>query len=551
MSASSNKKLRKEQSAEGLTEKQLAAKKEARNLKIYTALFIAAMVLIVLVAAGTLIARSVVTSGIRERNTTAVTIGDHALNSAELNYFFIDAVNGFYNDYNSSYGDSAASYLQILGLDLTKPLSEQAYYGSEDGETWADYFLELATQNAQSAYAIYDEALANGYEITESDQAAADNQIDNLTLYASIQGYPNAETYLKSGYGYGATLDSFRQYCLVNIVAQSYPNAYADALTYTDADIQAYNDEHAIEFNSYSFDHYYLSANTFLEGGTEDENGNVTHSEEEQSAAVEAAKSAADSLLDAESVEEFDALIAALPVNADRDSVASTKNADVLYTSISPNLQDWVTDASRKAGDMAVIPSESTSTAEDGTTTTTINGYYAVYFEGSTENNMPLANVRHILISSTDSSSDSEEADTPTAQEQAEALLEEWKAGEATEESFAALATEHSADTGSKDDGGLIEDIYPGQMVENFDAWCFDESRQPGDTGIVESTYGYHVMYYVGQSEMTYREYMIDNHLRTAAVTEWYTGLLEGAAITQGNTAYINKDLVFMTTNIA
>ena len=35
-------------------------------------------------------------------------------------------------------------------------------------------------------------------------------------------------------------------------------------------------------------------------------------------------------------------------------------------------------------------------------------------------------------------------------------------------------------------------------MVEEFDAWCFDPDREPGDTDIVETTYGYHIMYYVG-----------------------------------------------------
>ena len=35
-------------------------------------------------------------------------------------------------------------------------------------------------------------------------------------------------------------------------------------------------------------------------------------------------------------------------------------------------------------------------------------------------------------------------------------------------------------------------------MVESFDAWCFDSSRKPGDTGIVKTNYGYHVMYFVG-----------------------------------------------------
>ena len=84
---------------------------------------------------------------------------------------------------------------------------------------------------------------------------------------------------------------------------------------------------------------------------------------------------------------------------------------------------------------------------------------------------------------------------------QTQELLDSWKAGEATEESFAALANENSEDPGSSTNGGLYEDVYPGQMVDSFDAWCFDEARQPGDTGIVKTDYGYHVMYFVSKGE--------------------------------------------------
>ena len=37
-------------------------------------------------------------------------------------------------------------------------------------------------------------------------------------------------------------------------------------------------------------------------------------------------------------------------------------------------------------------------------------------------------------------------------------------------------------------------------MVDAFENWCFDANRNPGDTGIVETTYGYHVMYFQGEN---------------------------------------------------
>ena len=83
-------------------------------------------------------------------------------------------------------------------------------------------------------------------------------------------------------------------------------------------------------------------------------------------------------------------------------------------------------------------------------------------------------------------------------------IRDRWKAGEHTEDSFAFLAAENSADTGSASNGGLYEEVYPGQMVDAFDAWCFDAARQPGDTGIVKTEYGYHVMYFSSVCEHPY-----------------------------------------------
>lgn len=116
----------------------------------------------------------------------------------------------------------------------------------------------------------------------------------------------------------------------------------------------------------------------------------------------------------------------------------------------------------------------------------------------------PMVNVRHILVIPTEKSEDGTsytDAAWQEAEQKAQALLDEWKAGEATEDSFAALATENSEDPGSASNGGLYEDVYPGQMVDPFDAWCFDDARQTGDTGIVKTDYGYHVMYFVSKGE--------------------------------------------------
>ena len=110
-------------------------------------------------------------------------------------------------------------------------------------------------------------------------------------------------------------------------------------------------------------------------------------------------------------------------------------------------------------------------------------------------------NIRHILIQPTmtdDNGEYTEEAWT-AALEEAERIYALWQENP-TEDNFAALAKEHSVD-GSAEVGGLYEDVVTGQMVTEFNDWCFDANRQKGDHGIVKTPYGYHIMYFSGVAE--------------------------------------------------
>lgn len=544
MSASSKKKLRKEQESAKLTEKQITAQKEAKKLNLYTIGFAVVLVALLVIAVTVGVTQTITNSGVREKNSVAMTIGNHEVNSVEMNYYFMDAVNNFYSQYGS--------YAAMFGLDTTKPLNEQVT-NEEDGLTWADDFLSTAKQTAVAAYAMKDAADAAGYALSEEEQTSLDSQLASLDLYATMYGYSSADAYLKAFYGNGASKESYAEYMTTRTLADSYYDSYSDSLTYTDADLRAAEEDNYNAYSSYSYNSYYLAASKFLTGGTTDEEGNTTYTEEETAASVAAAEEAAMALAAGEyaSVKDLDAAIAALEINEGQDA-KSTVYADTLYASVNSLYQDWITDSSREEGDMSTFAYTSSSTAEDGSETTVTNGYYVVYFQGANDNAFPLANVRHILVTPEHNHEDDKEhedgetyseEELAAAKATAEEILAQWEAGDATEDSFAELANEKSAD-GDGTTGGLYENVYPGQMVTNFNDWCFDETRKAGDTGIVESTYGYHVMYYVGDSDMTYRDYQIESELRSADVESWYTAATEAMTQTDGDTKYIRMDLV-------
>ena len=475
-------------------------------------------------AAVTAVTGTINGKGIREKNTVALTIGEHEISNAELNYYFIESVNNFYNNYGA--------YASLFGLDLTKPLNEQ-YVDEENGLTWADDFMTAAIENAEIIYTLNDAAKAAGFTLSEELQAEIDSSISNAELYALYYyGYSNLEDYLKAMYGKGATVESYRNFCEMTYIANEFQTQYNNSLSYEDADLREAEAENYDAYSSYSYNHYYLSTSKF----------------DDAAAAEEAAKTlTAD---DITTVEELDAAIAALPMNAESTSAASNANTDVLYSSVSSIYRDWVVDASRKAGDLTYVPSTSTSTDENGNETTNVTGYYVIMFNGVNENTFPLVNVRHILAAFEGGNYDSATGITTysdeeklTAKQEAEELLKQWKEGKANEASFGILADEKS-DDGDGTTGGLYTNIYPGQMVTNFNNWCFDASRQVGDTGIVETEYGYHVMFFAGNAEQTYRDLLIENDLRNNDFTAWYTALTADITSEVGNTKYISTDLV-------
>ena len=149
MSASNKKKLRKEQNVAAMTEKQLNEQKEAKKLKTYTWTFVIAMILVVVIAVGSVIRLPII--GALNRGHDAIKIGGHTLTTTDLSYYYVDAINDHYNQAYQQYGNYAAL---LMGFDTSKPLNEQKYGASEDFETWADYFMDKGIENAMTAGAI-------------------------------------------------------------------------------------------------------------------------------------------------------------------------------------------------------------------------------------------------------------------------------------------------------------------------------------------------------------------------------------------------------------
>lgn len=156
--------------------------------------------------------------------------------------------------------------------------------------------------------------------------------------------------------------------------------------------------------------------------------------------------------------------------------------------------------------------------------------------------------VRHILVmpesKSDDKGNTDDESENPAdkkytdeewaaAKAKADKILKQFNSGDKTEYSFAKLAEKYSGDTESTSSGssGIYGGLYAGTtlgtMVKNFEDWSVDDSRKYGDTAIVKSDYGYHIMFFIGD----YEKYIYD--CAAAVATEKQESVNKNAKLTE------------------
>lgn len=517
MSASQEKLIRKQEREEGKDKRQLAAKKAEEAKKRKDRNWTIGGAVVVVIIAGLLLWNSTFLYS----NFAAAKIGDQSYTAAEFSFFY----NTTYNNFVQQYGD----YISYIGLDTTKDPADQEY---EDGKTWADYFKESALETMKEITALYAEAQKAGFVLSEEDQASLDSSLESVKTSYDGSGYDSADAYLSAAYGKGCTVEVISGLIEKYYISQAYATQMNDSFTYTSADLKTYYSENKDNLDEYTYISYLVDGSV-PEDTTDTAEASADPSASPDTAADDAAaaeamasaKTIADAIVaDSTSAETFKQAVLA-------QATAEASEATTQGSSLSEASADWLKDASRTEGDKTVIETDT--------------GYYAIYFISRDDNSYKTINVRHILINAV-ASEDGTYTDEAKAEakSKAETLLAAWEVGDATEDSFAELANENSEDTGSNTNGGLYEGVYKGQMVTEFNDWCFAEGRKPGDTGIVynEGSYvGYHVIYYVGESDKTYADTLAESGARNRDYSAWNESVLANYEASTGWTAFLVK----------
>lgn len=517
MSASQDKKRRSDERALGTERRQVASQKETKARKQSKIKWTVGTVIVVLLVAAILLGNSSLFYTARP----ALQVGDVKYSSAEVNYAYRTAYLSFCNQYSS--------ILSSIGFDTSKPLDEQKCTISEEFDTWDDYFKDAGKQNLVQVTALCDAAEKAGITLDEDDQHAVDEQFSYIELSAKQYKYSSVSKYLQAVYGNGVTKKVARHMLELSQLASKYSQQQYDSYTYTPEQIAANYAENKNSYDVFNYQYFFVQAET---EETTDADGKASSAA--TAATMAAAKATADKI--AAATHDADSFAAAVTANVPATTAADGKTTTPSVTvntntkgssASSAAYADWLYSAERAANDVTVVEQEN-------------SGYYVVLFQSRDNNDYNTVSARHILIKAEDSDNDGTYSDEEKqkAKVAIDDVYERWEKSGQTEDDFAQLVNSFSQDSGSNTKGGLYEHIYKGQMVQEFNDFCFDPARKPGDVGMVfnesDSYCGYHLVYFVGQGER-YCDYLADQALRSADFEKWESTFFNDWSATELN----------------
>ena len=544
------------------------AKKQKKSAPAWVGTVAIVLCLVMLIS---VVAISVITeSGFALRSVKAAASDNFTVTGPMMSYYFYQT----YNTFLSQYG----SIISYMGLDTSLSLKTQTAMGSEDGQTWFDYFMDPTIEQVENMLVYCEEAKARGIELDAEDHADIDAALAELDAAAAEYGY-SSSSYVSALYGAGVKKSDVRAALELSQLAAKCSEALTDEMTaaITDGEIDTYYTENPAEFLSADILSYAFSTPK----GDKDDATYKADSEEMKKLADElAACKTADEfkqyVLNYLAGDNFDSLYEAaaeeltvdlLPSEADlatrrqqiidacianalegktAEETTSEDTVEEMFSDITVSLTKtlttvvdgmllegfawtddegntaglWASSTDRKTGDTTVTEEDDTAeNTDDENAGYTATAYMMINPMKRDETNT--RNVGHILF--TNSVYENDTATEAKAQE----IMAQFKAGAMTKDAFEALAKEYTEDSGV-----FYENVFPGQMVSEFEDWMFDAERKDGDVDIVKTQYGYHLMYYTGENadSPAWKE-VAKNSIVNEKLEAWYEQAAEKYAV--------------------
>lgn len=418
---------------------------------------------------------------------------------------------GMYDYYYASivsYYEQYASY-GYYSLDTTKDYSKQ-YTTDDDGNkiSWQKFFETEALKEVEQITTYYSKALEEGVTLTSAQKKTIEKQISTLKDSAS-QNDVSLDQYIKANFGTYCSEDTIRIMLEQYYLSANYKGKFKCETKVTDNDVDKYYNDHKNDYKKIEF--YYIASPY---DATDDNSKNESIKTAEKIMAKMKDKKSVIALVPEVYSSYIDSQVkssmeqdSTLTEKKAREEAVKSYESNVVTTvsgSDSPfddKMNTWLFSDDTKVGSKKYYIDESA-------------GYIYIVLKtskASVEEDETYT-VRHILVApesgSNSSSSTSEKAEYTdeqwaAAKKKADSILAKFNKTDKSEYEFAKLAEQYSTDSastssGSNDSfGGLYESVTLGQMVPDFEKWSIDDSRKYGDTGIVKSDYGYHIMFFI------------------------------------------------------
>lgn len=418
---------------------------------------------------------------------------------------------GMYDYYYASivsYYEQYASY-GYYSLDTTKDYSKQ-YTTDDDGNkiSWQKFFETEALKEVEQITTYYSKALEEGVTLTSTQKKTIEKQISTLKDSAS-QNDVSLDQYIKANFGTYCSEDTIRIMLEQYYLSANYKGKFKCETKVTDNDVDKYYNDHKNDYKKIEF--YYIASPY---DATDDNSKNESIKTAEKIMAKMKDKKSVIALVPEVYSSYIDSQVKSsmeqdrtLTEKKAREEAVKSYESNVVTTvsgSDSPfddKMNTWLFSDDTKVGSKKYYIDESA-------------GYIYIVLKtskASVEEDETYT-VRHILVApesgSNSSSSTSEKTEYTdeqwaAAKKKADSILAKFNKTDKSEYEFAKLAEQYSTDSastssGSNDSfGGLYESVTLGQMVPDFEKWSIDDSRKYGDTGIVKSDYGYHIMFFI------------------------------------------------------
>lgn len=547
------RKARIAKSAKKNAKKSISADSSAKAAKVIAVVLVLALV-------GGICGMIVNLTGVVDRSRTAFYVGDVKVSQPEYSYYYSSIYQMYaqyaaygYIDLDTSTTPDKQEYSGSLG--------EIEGFPEDQTPMWTDFFEYNAKQRIQYTKACVKEAEKLGLKLSDEQLASIDSNISEMEESAKANNY-SLSSYLRASIGKGMTVGIYRKILEEQQICELVQDNKSDELAagYTDKQVAKEYKKNTVNYATVSFRSYVIKAET-----VKDEEADTEKATDETMAAAKkvADKLAADAK-DEASFKDSVALIESANDNKDYKEFLTddslTLQSDVNYETVSGSVSDedfldWL--FSEKTEKNATYVLENADT-----------GYtvYLMVAPSHKAPDSDIYDVRHILVKfpeeeeTADTADEAEEAaeeettaadgetteaetteaettkeETTAAPEvkvetldtskysdvtidlavnadtakdkatykKAQDILKEYLDGDKTASSFAKLAQEYTEDSNGAD-GGLYSDVPRGQMVSEFEDWCLKDGRKEGDVGIVETTYGYHIMYFVKRDVKTW-----------------------------------------------